>query len=668
MLGLSCFAWLLLPQGSLSTSLQRCPPARRGAGADGGSQGSQYSALPFIGWSASSLPPGARRRRCWWRATELPVLCPLLYRASCSLTAARRAAAQVLVEGHMLTAAEEAELRASLRFRPQDRWLKLLYRRAARRAAPGDGLQPSALLLPGCEACSLLLSHHDAALTALFPLESAGLHNRQQGGFGRGRPARMRTAGSPARRRAKCKKHEQQATMEATLDALEAPAQPAGAATPGGGVPAQQTPVQPGAGARPHSAQVRGTPPLPPASGGPGAAQQGAVRGCRTCEPVGGARRLTLWLATAWSWRPARAARSSRARCCETRLAAAAQDSDGVRTRSMATRASTSGERGGSAGGARGSGGGAESRAQPADTVRPRTAGPGLRSCAPRPRPNAAPQPRAHVPVEPHHHTHAALGAARLPRDPPPPLPRAAPSCTGARRRAGHGGRRGERRAGEAGLRPGRQPGRGRLPRRVVAAPGRLPGGPSLSLTRTPPGRLSGGSSRSGAPVDSAPAGHQRTIFSLALRPTASVQRPVQPGPRSSARRPQGASAARRLARPASPDRSRGRQTTLGPRSLWEWPHGCLSPGARLSSCRAIWARSARARARGGAAPGRGARERARAAYAGGVRADVGAAGRQPVRAGGHARAPHRRARAAQEERALPARPPARRPPYPTLP
>jgi len=48
------------------------------------------------------------------------------------------------VEGHMLTAAEEAELRASLRFRPQDRWLKLLYRRAARRPAPGDRLQPSA--------------------------------------------------------------------------------------------------------------------------------------------------------------------------------------------------------------------------------------------------------------------------------------------------------------------------------------------------------------------------------------------------------------------------------------------------------------------------------------------------------------------------------------------
>ncbi len=50
----------------------------------------------------------------------------------------------MLVEGHMLTAAEEAELRASLRFRPQDRWLKLLYRRAARRPAPGDRLQPSA--------------------------------------------------------------------------------------------------------------------------------------------------------------------------------------------------------------------------------------------------------------------------------------------------------------------------------------------------------------------------------------------------------------------------------------------------------------------------------------------------------------------------------------------
>jgi hypothetical protein len=62
----------------------------------------------------------------------------------CCLTAPGRAAAQVLVEGHMLTAAEEAELRASLRFRPQDRWLKLLYRRDAWRPALSDRLQPSA--------------------------------------------------------------------------------------------------------------------------------------------------------------------------------------------------------------------------------------------------------------------------------------------------------------------------------------------------------------------------------------------------------------------------------------------------------------------------------------------------------------------------------------------
>ena len=34
----------------------------------------------------------------------------------------------MLVDGHLLTSAEEAELRGSLRFRPQDRWLQLLYR------------------------------------------------------------------------------------------------------------------------------------------------------------------------------------------------------------------------------------------------------------------------------------------------------------------------------------------------------------------------------------------------------------------------------------------------------------------------------------------------------------------------------------------------------------
>lgn len=37
----------------------------------------------------------------------------------------------------MLTSTEEAELRGSLRFRPQDRWLQLLYRRAPA-LHPGD--------------------------------------------------------------------------------------------------------------------------------------------------------------------------------------------------------------------------------------------------------------------------------------------------------------------------------------------------------------------------------------------------------------------------------------------------------------------------------------------------------------------------------------------------
>lgn len=37
--------------------------------------------------------------------------------------------AQALIEGHMLTSDEEASLRDSLRFREQDRWLHLLYRR-----------------------------------------------------------------------------------------------------------------------------------------------------------------------------------------------------------------------------------------------------------------------------------------------------------------------------------------------------------------------------------------------------------------------------------------------------------------------------------------------------------------------------------------------------------
>ncbi len=58
--------------------------------------------------------------------------------------------------------------------------------------------------------------------------------------------------------------------MEATLEALEAPALPAGAAAHGAGAPAQQTPAPPGAGARPHSAQVRGPPPLPACVRGPG--------------------------------------------------------------------------------------------------------------------------------------------------------------------------------------------------------------------------------------------------------------------------------------------------------------------------------------------------------------------------------------------------------------
>ncbi|KAK9828405.1 hypothetical protein WJX81_004996 [Elliptochloris bilobata] len=88
---------------------------------------------------------------------------------------------QVLVEGHMLTSAEEAELRDSLRFRPQDRWLQLL--------------------------CS-----------------------------------------------AKCKKYDQHATMDATLDCLEAPVQP-GEYAQDDGAYAHATPAQQIPATRPHSAQ-----------------------------------------------------------------------------------------------------------------------------------------------------------------------------------------------------------------------------------------------------------------------------------------------------------------------------------------------------------------------------------------------------------------------------
>ena len=40
---------------------------------------------------------------------------------------------QALVEGHMLTSEEEANLRESLNYREEDRWLHLLYRCAMRR-------------------------------------------------------------------------------------------------------------------------------------------------------------------------------------------------------------------------------------------------------------------------------------------------------------------------------------------------------------------------------------------------------------------------------------------------------------------------------------------------------------------------------------------------------
>ena len=54
------------------------------------------------------------------------------------------------MEGHMLTSAEEAELRASLRFRTQDRWLQLLYRRVSMLHLAGG------VCSSGCVACGYL--------------------------------------------------------------------------------------------------------------------------------------------------------------------------------------------------------------------------------------------------------------------------------------------------------------------------------------------------------------------------------------------------------------------------------------------------------------------------------------------------------------------------------
>ena len=45
---------------------------------------------------------------------------------------------QALVEGHMLNSDEEASLRESLRFREEDRWLRLLYRSVIWRAASSN--------------------------------------------------------------------------------------------------------------------------------------------------------------------------------------------------------------------------------------------------------------------------------------------------------------------------------------------------------------------------------------------------------------------------------------------------------------------------------------------------------------------------------------------------
>ena len=49
----------------------------------------------------------------------------------CSLFMKCPCPAQALIERHMLTSDEEASLRDSLRFREQDRWLHLLYRRGS---------------------------------------------------------------------------------------------------------------------------------------------------------------------------------------------------------------------------------------------------------------------------------------------------------------------------------------------------------------------------------------------------------------------------------------------------------------------------------------------------------------------------------------------------------
>jgi len=312
-----------------------------------------------------------------------------------------------------------------------------------------------------------------------------------------------------------------------------------------------------------------------------------------------------------------------------------------VRTRSMATRASTSGERGGSAGGARATGGGAESRAQPADTVRPRLTSPSLRSQVPRPAQSAAPSCR-HL-CESSGTTHAALG-----RRPPTARPASASAACcggmGARRRAGHDGQRNGRRTCEAGLRPWRQPRRGRLPRRVAPAPGRLPVGlpyPDSKLTLNPSGHLLGG------PPGPArlPSAHRQgacTYFP--------VWRPGRPywcsclcsRGRAAAQPAHKGFCGAGLARPASPDRSHSNT-----------PHGALAAcGDRLMavSCQACG--SAPEKCPGPAAhapaPAIGQRRGAgRVSWrapprAGGLRADVDAAGRQPVRAGGHARAPHR--------------------------
>jgi len=240
----------------------------------------------------------------------------------------------------------------------------------------------------------------------------------------------------------------------------------------------------------------------PPASGDLGAAQQDDAQGRRTSGPAGGARRLTLYFTALWFWPPAAGCvLVTRAPLSHT----ARRRGAGQRRRAHALHGDTREH---------------ERRARRQRRRRPRERRWGGVACAAGRHGAPAPfesqpalvrtvigvehgaQLRAPTRVDPHHHTLAALFvslspglAGRLPRDPPPPLPHAAPSCTRARRRAGHDGQRGGRRACEARLRPGRQPGRGRLPRRVAAAPGRLPGGPSLPLTLLLPGRLPGGQS-----------------------------------------------------------------------------------------------------------------------------------------------------------------------------